>query len=207
MKNGIKNMTYCIHSFMSAELGLGGNELLVYAIIYSFSRGAKGLFYGTQDYLVEAIGGSISTVKRTLSSLLGKGLIERCKADKSEGCRDGYRATYTAPTKTIEEEEDAPSNDAAAKVPTAIELEDMDMCVADFLEDTTKPPRYELLPVGSEGIVAMTAEQHKRLIELVGSEELHAYVRRLELLMLNKGYRTFNPYKTIKKWIYDNCSL
>jgi len=81
-------MTYCIHSFMIGELGLKGNELLIYAIIYSFTCGDKGLFYGTQEFLSAASGISVSSIKRKLLSLLNKGYIEK----SNDGIHSGYRS-------------------------------------------------------------------------------------------------------------------
>ena len=53
----------------------------------------------------------------------------------------------------------------------------------------------------------MTEEQYKSLLKLVDSEVLFVYLRRLELLIRDKGYRTFSPYKTIKKWIKEDTEV
>ena len=47
----------------------------------------------------------------------------------------------------------------------------------------------------------------KKLLELVSSEVLTAYVTKLELLIRDKDYRTYSPYKTIKKWIYEDAAV
>ena len=80
-------MKYCIHSFMIDKLKIKGGELLICAIIYSSTCGEKGLFYGTNEFLSEAGGLSLSSVKRGISSLLKKGYIEKFENDRYRGYR------------------------------------------------------------------------------------------------------------------------
>ena len=103
----MENVSYTVHSFMHGELGLSGGELLVFAIIHSFTKGNTGLFYGSIDYLSKMGGISVSTVKRALKSLSEKSYIERIKRNEKEG----YRATKTVDT-VEKPEPDAPPNDA-----------------------------------------------------------------------------------------------
>lgn len=202
-RNRIENMSYCIHSFMTGRLGLGGGVLLVYAIIYSFTKGERGLFYGTQDFLAEASGLSISTVKRSLSSLLGSALVEKCTVSGKEG----YRCTEITEDKPACTDSDAPPNDAEEALPSPKVMKRLSLCATEFLAKRAARPKYEFHSVGAEDMVAMTAEQYKRLLALVGPEALNSYIRRLEILIRDKGYRTFSPYKTIKKWIYEDAAL
>ena len=65
-----------IHRFMY-DLGIKKSALLVYAAIYSFSTGERGLFHGSQKYLAESIGISTRTLQIALKSLLSLGLIEK----------------------------------------------------------------------------------------------------------------------------------
>lgn len=48
-----KNSYIHIAPFMVQELGLKGNELLVYAIIYGFSQDNESDFHGSLQYLCE----------------------------------------------------------------------------------------------------------------------------------------------------------
>ncbi|MBQ7315221.1 MAG: helix-turn-helix domain-containing protein [Clostridia bacterium] len=197
-------MSYCIHSFMCEELGLGGGALLVYAVIYSFTKGERGLFYGTQDFLARVCGLSINTVKRALRTLLVAGRVERCCLHTYEGYRCTDVSAYELGTPPPEE----PPNDAEEDLPSRAEIEALDTCVPALLAEEARRPKYEFHPVGGRhGIVTMTAEQYRRLLTLVSSEVLHAYVRRLEMLICDHGYRTFSPYKTIKKWIYEDAAV
>ena len=65
---------FSVHSFMTDGLDLSGAELLVYALIYSFSDTADG-FHGSQDYISQRTKISERTVRRALISLIGKGLL------------------------------------------------------------------------------------------------------------------------------------
>lgn len=66
---------YVIQGWMINELQLKGNELLVFAIIYGFSKDGQGKFDGSIKYLSDATGASRSTTIKTLNSLLEKELI------------------------------------------------------------------------------------------------------------------------------------
>ena len=193
-------MSYVIHSFMCEELSLGGGELLVFAIIYSFSKGERGIFYGAQAYLARMSGTSVSTVKRALVALIKKGYIEKCSVGEVEG----YRATVDEESIYLEKESEGPSN-AAEVILNNDGVSDAD--IRESLGKKVKNPKYKFHPVGRDGSVTMTAEQYKRLLTLVGSEMLTNYIRRLELLIAKKGYRTFSPYNTIKKWIHEDASV
>jgi hypothetical protein len=203
VKEQIEKMSYTIHSFMSEGMGLGGGELLIYAIIYSFTKGEGGVFFGTQNYLARASGLSVSTVKRAISGLVNKGYIER----KLVGKKEGYCSIEPTGLDRWELDAEGPPNDAERKIPTAKELGEESIDLRDELAGKAGRPKYEFHCVGMAGLVCMTAEQYKRLLSLVGSETLSGYIRRLELLIEKQGYKTFNPYKTIKRWIFEDAAV
>jgi predicted transcriptional regulator len=63
-------------------LGLKGNELLVYAIIYGFSQDDKTWFRGSLRYLAEWCNGTKQGVQKNLASLIEKGLIVKRDDEK-----------------------------------------------------------------------------------------------------------------------------
>lgn len=77
-----------IQGWMRTKLGLKGNELLAYAVIYGFSQTDGAKFTGSRKYLAEWCGCSMATIDRTLNSLVDKGLISRT----SYVTKHGYRA-------------------------------------------------------------------------------------------------------------------
>ena len=66
-----------IYGWMATKLGLKGNELLIYAIIYSFSKNdnGNGVFNASISYLREWTNSSKPNVIDCLTSLLNKNLI------------------------------------------------------------------------------------------------------------------------------------
>ena len=88
-KNEKTTPNYHVHSFM-LELGLTTSELMVYAFIYSFSKGEPGVYYGTQRYLATTIGISERTVLRVYKKLYQLKLIE--KYESEDGKIKGIRA-------------------------------------------------------------------------------------------------------------------
>ena len=62
-----------IGGWMVSELGLRGNELITYAVIYGFSQDGKGWFCGGRSYIADWLGCNEKTagnVKRGKLQLL-----------------------------------------------------------------------------------------------------------------------------------------
>lgn len=83
---------YPIYSFMERELGLRGSELRVYAILFSFTCGQVGMYYGTRKYLADTLSISVRTLYRALDKLFMRGLIENT-VDSDIG-RSGLRCSF-----------------------------------------------------------------------------------------------------------------
>ncbi len=192
---------FMIHSFMVEELELKGTRLLIYAIIYSFTNGGDGLYYGTQDYLSDMSGISLSSVRRVLSYLTEKGYIEKCTV----GRREGFRATAKQQS-YAQGFEDMPCNDAEEELPPYEILLERGIDVRELIPAPTVKPKYVFHTIGEEGVVNMTAQQYQALLGLVDEDKLSAYVRRLELMVVDSGFKIYNSYKTIKKWIAEDAA-
>ena len=61
--------------------GLAGNDLLVYAVINSYSHGEQGCFYGSRQFLCEATGAAERTIKLCLKRLLDEGHIRQSRIE------------------------------------------------------------------------------------------------------------------------------
>ena len=187
-----QSISYRIQGFMCEKLGLSGCELLIFAIIYSFTKGERGSYYGTLDYLARAGGMSESTVRRSLLSLLEKNYIARCHCGK----RQAYKTT---PEADMGESGIEPSESAEkSTLPPISDVKEFSLPIS---------PRYTRLKFGAHKSIGLTMEQYKSLLTLVNHETIHFYATKLENLILEKNYRTFNPYRTIKRWILDDNSL
>ena len=72
----IKDENYItIQGWMRTKLGLKGNDLLVYAVIYSFSQTENQKFTGSLQYIADWCGATKQGVLKNLKSLINKGLI------------------------------------------------------------------------------------------------------------------------------------
>ena len=74
------------------QWGLSGNELLVFALVNTFSQQAQGCYWGSLEYTCECCGISSATAKRTLKSLIEKGFIIRNKVVVGDNIRSIYIA-------------------------------------------------------------------------------------------------------------------
>ena len=72
--------------WMTGELGLTGNRLLVYALVHGFSREGLGEFYGSAQYIADLLNLRKATVLDILATLTAEGLLV-----KIESVRDGVR--------------------------------------------------------------------------------------------------------------------
>lgn len=79
-----------VHGWMRTRLKLSGNELWLYALIYSFNKATKKEFYGSNAYMREWLGVSHNTIRDALKRLVARGLIFRRDAITDNGTRCYY---------------------------------------------------------------------------------------------------------------------
>lgn len=72
-----RNNYITIQGFMQTDLGLVGNELVAYAIIYGFSQDGTSVFSGSARYLADTMGITKRAVFSVLQRLVQKGCIIR----------------------------------------------------------------------------------------------------------------------------------
>ena len=81
----IKNDGYvAIQSFMVTKLGLTGNNLIIYAIIYGFSQDGINDYHGTRAYLAEWCGCTVRGIQKNLNELVKRGLIAKVKDENGQ---------------------------------------------------------------------------------------------------------------------------
>lgn len=66
---------YTVQGWMRSDLGLKGNALAVYAIIYGFSQDGASEYAGSSRYLAEWLGCDKKTILRILADLTEKGCL------------------------------------------------------------------------------------------------------------------------------------
>ena len=76
----IKNENFiAIQGFMVKELGLTGNELIAYALVYGFSQDDESEFKGSLNYVAEWLNCSRTTAFNLLNKLADDGFIKKTK--------------------------------------------------------------------------------------------------------------------------------
>ncbi len=70
---------YTVCGWMRSRLHLAGNELIVYALIYSFSQDGESGFHGSLSYLQEFTGLSKRTIQNILGHLVNVGYLSQEK--------------------------------------------------------------------------------------------------------------------------------
>lgn len=66
-----------IQGWMITQLGLKGNELIVYAAIYGFSQATGQVYSGSQQYLADWANSTKRNVIKVLNTLIEKGYIQK----------------------------------------------------------------------------------------------------------------------------------
>ena len=215
-----KDMGFAVYGFMVEDLGLSGNALLVYALIYSFRR--SGLtYYGTQEYLANRIGCVPSTVKRTLKALVNAKLITKV-----------YDKESKTPIYIINEDENDLNNFENGGSKKAVDFNTFQgaFCPSErlilptknkeIIKNTSSTSSSEcafaqkgnssisFLRYGLEGLVTMTEEQYLALCNSIGDEMTETYINRLETyLIANPGVCLKSHYKTLCKWVREDAAL
>ena len=68
-----------LQRWMRTELGLKGNELAVYAIIYGFSQDGESVYKGGYGYLADWTGLSENGARNIVKELVARGLLKELK--------------------------------------------------------------------------------------------------------------------------------
>ena len=94
-----KNSYITIQSWMRTELGLSGNELMAYAVVYGFSQDGESRFTGSRQYIADWCGCTTRSVQTLLNNLTEKGFITKYEytANNIKHCE--YVANFTGSEK------------------------------------------------------------------------------------------------------------
>ena len=216
----LEDAGFVIYPFMTDELGLRGNALLVYALIYSFAKAGRR-FYGTQEYISQKIGCSESTARKLLGQLVSTKMITKI-----------YKNKYNTTVYTINDgEEDEEKCDFGGCETTAeFYGDDRSFSAVEALvfggnnkeiiknTSSTSSTKREgaqekdsgpvFLKYGVEGLVTMTEAQHEALCNSLGDEIAQIYVGRLETYLIsNPGICLKSHYRTILKWAEEDARV
>ena len=98
-----------IQGWMITRLGLKGNELMIYAVIYGFSQNGETEFVGSMKYLADWTNSTVESVRKCIKSLIDKGYI--VKTLDGSGV-NAYKAVLSAIYPHVDKTADNFGNDA-----------------------------------------------------------------------------------------------
>ena len=98
-----------IEGWMMRGLHLKGNELLVYAVVYNFSKDGKSEYRGGRHYLSQSLDVSFSSIDRAFKTLVDKGLIIKEQFIWKNMTCNNYKADLSKVSQYFIEEEYNPS--------------------------------------------------------------------------------------------------
>ena len=191
-----------VYGWMVTELGLKGNELFLYAIIYGFSQDGETEFSGSLRYMQEWLGvNSKATVQNTLEKLMARGLIKKRTVVEKGVTRNFFSAVGRVYQNLVG---GVPKNSTGVYqnlVPGVPNFSPNN--IEDNIEDNTLS--LEVKHFGLYGNVILNDELYDRL--LIESEEYaDEYINRLdshiEMHQLHKQYSTYAPNQFFIK-IFD----
>ena len=94
---------YSVSGWMINQLGLEGNDLICYAIIFSLSQNGEGRYVAGLNYLAEFMQCSQPTASKSVKSLFKKGLIDKDEVVTDYGRRVFYYCKDTEGEKEYNE--------------------------------------------------------------------------------------------------------
>lgn len=216
----VKDASYItIQGWMRTKLGLKGNELLVYALIYGFSQDGFSKFSGTRRYIAEWCGCSLKTVDNTIASLLAKNLIV-----KHEKFVNGIRmCDYTANTPDTADRHDNTQNTVDDHTTARHETEpqpaspepkpkkagkghSFDDIIDGYTTDpTTKELIGEWLQNRKATRAAMTDNAIKRNLDTLDkcAAESHMTVNSYLAEIVRRGWKAFYPINSYQRTGYQ----
>ncbi len=193
----MENTYYVIHDFMVKAFKLSGVPLLVYALIYSFTK-VGGECYGSMEYIAERVGSSRTSVYRALKELIRKNLIVKHKSEKYG------KISYVA--KVEFEFQDATQkisefNTASYKMAPNNKEDNKGEIITNnhsFIQERAKP---EIMRLGNEKVIVLTRHQYDNLVRSLGYAAFFHYLDVLEERILASPIGSYkNHYKTIITW-------
>ncbi len=208
---------FAIHKFMIG-LGLSASELLVYALLYSYTVGEIGVFFASHNYISEQTGVSRRTVYSAVKELISKGLIERCEY----AGRSGLRAVLSAvngsegekPQSGASENEDEHTGcEAKPEEKRALRVVPGRFLFPDVNTGKVydEEPKYRILEIGQHKAVKMTLEQYDELKSLIPDIELKNYVDRLASIHIERSANgecwRKGDYRIIREWIKQDFEV
>jgi predicted transcriptional regulator len=179
-----------IQGWMITDLGLKGNELIIYALIYGFSQDEKSEFTGSLNYLAEWTNSTKQGVMKNLKSLVSKGYISKHEENLNgiKVCR--YATKFNGGKQSLMGYETKFNGGGKQSLPNNIVYN------IDNIEKEKKP-------YGEFKNVKLTDREYEKLKEIYGSQ-LDDGISCLSEYIESSGKKYKSHYATMGKsqWVY-----
>lgn len=197
-----------VQGWMVTELGLKGNELIIYALIYGFSQAENQVFSGSLQYLADWTNCTKQGVIKTLKSLIEKGyIVKNEKLINSVKFCEYYATKFNGVLNKVE-------YPIKQSLPNNIKNNIEDNIVIS--STTAADEENELKLIGGtlgKGVVMMTDAQFDHLCEILSKDEFDTYITKLADFILGCTKKNGVPptikshYKKILKWVEEDRKL
>jgi hypothetical protein len=207
---------------MVNDLGLHGNELTLYAIIYGFSQDGRSKFTGSISYVQEWLGCSRPTAMKTIAALVDKGLINKKVAtngiDSNEYCAvlemvNGSQNSLPGVGKNLDggrqnslpgvgknfsggRQNSLPNNYIDNNTNNYLDKENKSGAAAPSKKEKDKPEKHKH---GEYGNVLLTDDELAKLQQLF-PHDLPARIERLSGYIAQSGKKYKSHFATIRNW-------
>ena len=129
------------------ELGLKGNELLVYAIVNGYSANHQGCFYGSIDYICDLTGMSYRTAQSILRDLTDRGLLIKVAQWGNDNNRTCF---YEVSAKISDINEGCRQKLPSMSAEIADNNKSYNKCLSPVVDKSTTPPKGVPAPKSSQ---------------------------------------------------------
>jgi hypothetical protein len=204
----IKDDSYfVVQGWMINRLGLKGNALNVFAIIYGFSQDGQSEFDGSASYLAAFCGISRVSVLKILADLTEKGVITKTEHyhGKIKFCSYTACKKNDTPVKKLDTTGKESLLGGKESLPQSGKetLHNNILNKLDYNTTNNNIPKKQK-PVkhryGEYHHVLLSDEQYNKLLDEWGKAELERWIKKLDEKIEEKGYKYKNFYITLKNW-------
>ena len=184
----MKDKYFTLHSFMQEELGLSGVTLMVYALIYSFTRAGSDC-HGSLSYIAERVGASTRSVQRALKELTDKGYITKLtnyKTKSNHYLADMDRVRYFGYRQEDydNETECLPTTDRMSN--NKKEDNEEYTKILNYIHSDAIKINRPIESFGKNKLVKMTLHQYANLLRAFGVLPARGYIRELDDEIFNQ---------------------
>ena len=197
-----------IPGWMMNRLGLSGNKLLLYAVIYGFSQTSGCGFTGSLSYITSLLHISKPTAIKLLKELVEEGFVER----DEHSVHGVVSPCYIAVQDFTGGKEILPGvvkkfNRGGKEILPGVVKKFNPIILNDNTNDNSinnKPPLspLEKKVVFAEG-VKLTEEEFARLCGDFGEDLVRESIQFLSDYKKEKGYKTKSDNLTLRRWVID----